>query len=154
MLQFTGVQAGAREQRRAIVQLFSVKSMIQCRQRKGKQTYLAFIDFGKTWKNEVFYNIWKQGINHRIWRVMIELNQNRKVRMLIKYGLSDEITVQDSKGQGNVLSGPEFTSLADEIAVELRSAGMGVLLFMDGITFASEEFSKVEKMEKKIHKTM
>ena len=85
---------------------------------------------------------------------MIELNQNRKVRMLIKYGLSDEITVQDSKGQGNVLSGPEFTSLADEIAVELRSAGMGVLLFMDGITFASEEFSKVEKMEKKIHKTM
>ena len=118
MLQFTGVQAGAREQRRAIVQLFSVKSMIQCRQRKGKQTYLAFIDFGKTWKNEVFYNIWKQGINHRIWRVMIELNQNRKVRMLIKYGLSDEITVQDNKGQGNVLSGHKFTSLADEIAVE------------------------------------
>lgn len=85
---------------------------------------------------------------------MTELNQNRKVRMLIKYGLSDEITVQDNKGQGNVLSGPEFTSLADEIAVELRPAGMGVLLFMDGITFASEEFSKAENMEKNFQKTM
>ena len=156
MLQYTEVQAGAIEQRQVIDQLFSVKSTIQYQQRKGKQTYLAFTHFekvfGKTWNNGFFYNICKQGIKHKIWRVMTELKQNRNIRTLIRYGISEEITIQDKKGQGKVLLGPEFTSLVDETAVELRVEGMGVLLFMDDITIASEELSKVEKTIKFVRK--
>ena len=52
-LQFTGAQAGARENRAAIDQIFTLKAIIQNRTSKGQPTYIAFIDlekaFDKTW---------------------------------------------------------------------------------------------------------
>ena len=85
-LQFTEAQAGAKENRAAVGQLFTLKAKIQNRTSKGLPTYIAFIDlenaFGKTWVQGVFFNLWNRGIKDKIWRIMLKLKQNRKPQYL------------------------------------------------------------------------
>ena len=69
-LQFTEAQAGARENRAAVEQIFTLKAIIQNRISKGQPTYIAFIDlektFDKTWIQGVFFNLWNRGIKGKI----------------------------------------------------------------------------------------
>ena len=85
-LQFTEAQAGAKENRAAVGQLFTLKAKIQNRTSKGLPTYIAFIDlekaFHKTWVQGVFFNLWNRGIKDKIWRIMLKLKQNRKPQYL------------------------------------------------------------------------
>ena len=85
-LQFTEARAGARENRAAVDQIFTLKAIIQNRTSKGLPTYIAFIDlekaFHKTWVQGVFFNLWNRGIKDKIWRIMLKLKQNRKPQYL------------------------------------------------------------------------
>ena len=94
-LQFTEAQAGAKENRAAVDQLFTLKAKIQNRTSKGLPTYIVFIDlenaFDKTWVQGVFLNLWNRGIKDKIWRIMLKLKQNRKTTILTKFGETKEI---------------------------------------------------------------
>ena len=124
-LQFTEARAGARENRAAVDQIFTLKAIIQNRTSKGLPTYIAFIDlekaFHKTWVQGVFFNLWNRGIKDKIWRIMLKLKQNRKTTILTKFGETKEIDIVDGIGQGKVLSGPQFSALIDETEVELKA---------------------------------
>ena len=56
-----------------------------------KKVFLAFIDiskaYDKSWDKAVFYNIWKRGVQGKIWRVMLMLNAHNTARILTRYGL-------------------------------------------------------------------
>ena len=60
-LQFTEAQAGKRENRAAIDQIFTRKAIIQNRASKVQPTYIAFIDlekaFDKTWVHGILFNL-------------------------------------------------------------------------------------------------
>ena len=64
-LQFTEAQAGARENRTAGDQVFTLNALIQNRILKGQPTY-TFIDlekaFDKIWVLGVFFNLWNRDI--------------------------------------------------------------------------------------------
>ena len=49
---------------------------------------------------------------------MLKLKQNRKTKILTRFGKTKEIDIVDGRGQGKVLSGPEFSALVDETEVE------------------------------------
>ena len=124
-LQFTEAQAGARENRAAVDQIFTLKAIIQKRTSEGLPTYIAFIDlenmFDKTWVQGVNFNLWNRGIKGKIWRIILTLKQNRKTTILTKFGETKEIDIVDGIGQGKVLSGPQFSALIDETEVELKA---------------------------------
>ena len=102
ILQFTEAQAGERENRSAVDQLFTLKAIIQNRTSKGLPIYIAFIDlekvFDKTWVQGVFFNLWNRGIKGKIWRIMLKLKQNRKTKILTKFGETKEIDIVDDIG--------------------------------------------------------
>ena len=152
-LQFTEAQAGAKKNRTAVDQLFTLKAIIQNRTSKGLSTYTAFIDlenvFDKTWLKRVFFDLWNRGIKDKIWRIMLKLKQNRKTTVPTKFGETKEIDTVDDIGQGNGLRGPEASVLVDEIEVELKAAGFTLnygylaiasVLFMDDITLVSKTY--------------
>ena len=158
-LQFTEAQVGARENRAAVDQIFTLKTIIQNRTSKGQPTYIAFIDlqkaFDKTWVQGLFFNLWNKGIKDKIWRIVLKLKQNRKTIILTKFEETKEIGIVDDMGQGKVISGPEFSVLVDEIEVELKTVGftlnygyLGIacLLFMDDITLVSKTYREMKQM--------
>ena len=124
-LQFTEAQAGARENRAAVDQIFTLKAIIQKRTSEGLPTYIAFIDlekvFDKTWVQGVIFNLWNRGIKGKIWRIILALKQNRKTTILTTSGETKEIDIVDDIDQGKVLSGPQFSALIDETEVELKA---------------------------------
>ena len=158
-LQSTEARAGARENRAAVDQIFTLKAIIQNRTSKGLPTYIAFIDlekaFHKTWVQGVFFNLWNRGIKDKIWRIMLKLKQNRKTTILTKFGETKEIDIVDGIGQEKVFLGQEFSALYDEIEVELKAVGFKLnyeylaivsLLFMDDITLVSKTYREMKEM--------
>ena len=158
-LQFTEAQVGASENRAAVDQIFTLKTIIQNRTSKGQPTYIASIDlqkaFDKTWVQGLFFNLWNKGIKDKIWRIVLKLKQNIKTIILTKFEETKEIGIVDDMGQGKVLSGPEFSVLVDEIEVELKTVGftlnygyLGIasLLFMDDITLVSKTYREMKQM--------
>ena len=69
-LSFTEAQAGAREGRSSVDQLFILKSVIQQRKFQRKQTYIALIDIEKgfdyTWREVMFYNLWQGEVRGKV----------------------------------------------------------------------------------------
>ena len=86
---------------------------------------------------------------------MYNLCQNQVTTINTKYGLTDEIEIENGIRQGKVLSGTDFGALVDEVEVELRAEGLGIkyehlmissLLFMDDITLASSDIDQLKNM--------
>ena len=100
-LQFTDAQAGAKENRAGIDQIFTLKLIIQNRILRGQPTYLVFIVdlgkvFDKTWVQGVFFNLWNRDIKCKIWRIMLRLKQNKKTTILSRSRKTEEIDIVDS----------------------------------------------------------
>ena len=73
VLSFTEAQAGAREGRSSVDQLFILKLVIQQRNFQRKQTYIALIDIEKVfdynWREGMLYDLWQREVRGKIWRV-------------------------------------------------------------------------------------
>ena len=42
----------------------------------------------------------------KIWRIIYELKSKQKIKIQAKFGLTDEVLVNDSLRRGKILSGP------------------------------------------------
>ena len=139
---FTEAQAGGRPNRSTIDHIFTLISVIQQRFYEKKQTY-------------VLYTLWNRGIKGKIWCVTYELKSNQKIKIQTKFGLTDEVIVNDSLRQGKPLSGPEFACFIDDLNCQLLAKDLGTrylyvtiasLLFMDGISAVAESKQELTKM--------
>ena len=150
-LNFTEGQAGARPQKSPLNNLLTIKSITQHRKHEGKKTYVPSIDiekaYDRVWSNAIFYLLWDRGIKGKLWRIIYKLNQNLKSIIPTKFGQTDAINIGDSIRQSKPLSGLEFTLLIDQLNVDIRAEGYGIiyshliivsLLFMDDITLIAE----------------
>ena len=89
-LQFTGAPAGVRENRAAVLQIFTLKAINQNRTSKVQPTYITFIylekAFDKTSVQGVFFNLQNRGIKDKIWRIILKLKHNGKPTILSRFG--------------------------------------------------------------------
>ena len=165
VIQFTEAQAGSREGRGCVDQLFIFKSITQQRTFEGKQTFVAFLDlekaYDKVWRDGLFYNLWKKGVRGKMWRLMLKLNSNLTAKIKTKYGYTRIISIKESIRQGGVLSGVEFACLIDQEEEELQEFGIGVnyddiliasLLLMDDIIIVAECGADLQEMLDATHR--
>ena len=130
-LNFTEGQAGARPQKSPLNNLLTIKSITQHRKHEGKKTYVPSIDiekaYDRVWSNAIFYLLWDRGIKGKLWRIIYKLNQNLKSIIPTKFGQTDAINIGDSIRQSKPLSGLEFTLLIDQLNVDIRAEGYGII---------------------------
>ena len=144
---------------RTIDHIFTLKSVIQQRFYETEKVYVAFIDLEKAydqaWKDAVLHTLWNRGIKGKIWHIIYELNNNQKIKIQTKFGLTDELIVDDSLRQGKPLSGPEFACFIDDLNCQLLAKDLGTrylyltivsLLFMDDISAIAESKQELIKM--------
>ena len=76
-----------------------------------------------------------------------KLNKKLKTTIATEFGQTDTIDIEYSIRQGKPLSGPEFRLLIDQLCVDIRAEGYGIiyshliivsLLFMDDITLIAD----------------
>ena len=58
---------------------------------------------------------------------MNKLNQNLKRTIATKFGQTDTTDIDDNIQQGTPLSGPEFALLIDQLNVDIRAEGYGII---------------------------
>ena len=89
------------------------------------------------------------------------MNSNQKINIQTKFGLTDEVIVNDSLRQGKPLSGPEFACFIDDLNCQLLAKDLGArylyltiasLLFMDDISAIAESKQELTKMLQVIDK--
>ena len=88
---------------------------------------------------------------------MYKLNQNLKTSVATKFGQTDAFNIEYSIRQGKPLSGPEFALLIDQLNVDIRAEGYGIiyshliivsLLFMDDITLIADSERQLQEILK------
>ena len=86
---------------------------------------------------------------------MYKLNQSLKTTIATKFGQTDAINIEDSIRQGKPLSGPKFTLLIDQLNVDIRAEGYGIiyshliivsLLFVDDITLIADSERQLQEI--------
>ena len=151
-LPFSEAQAGGRQERGCVDQLFVLKSVLNQRKQSGYPCFIAFLDiekaFDKTWTEALLYNLWDKGIRGKIWRVIANLHTNLTAKVQTKFGLTESIKITGGVRQGGILSAPEFSSFMDRAVKDLQDLGLGIhysdtilltiLLLMDDVTLTAE----------------
>ena len=86
---------------------------------------------------------------------MYKLNQNLKTAIETKFGQTDTIDIEHSIQQSKPLSGPEFVLLIDQLNVDIRAQGYGIiyshliivsLLFMADITLIADSERQLQEI--------
>ena len=158
-IKFTEAQAGGREGRSCIDQLFILKSVVNQFQHDQKPVYSAFVDlekaYDKVWPSSIFHILWDSGIKGKMWRVMKKLNSDLTTSILTKYGYTRHIKIMQGIRQGGVLSVPEFAILIDHLEHDLKDSELGIqygpllissLLLMDDIVLLSDSPEGLQQM--------
>ena len=86
---------------------------------------------------------------------MYKLNQNLKTTVATKFGQTDAINIEDSIRQSKLLSRPKFTLLIDQLNVDIRAEGYGIiyshliivtLFFVDDITLIADSERQLQEI--------
>ena len=98
------VQGGFRSQHRCEDHIFSLKSILTCRSKEGKNTYLAFLDFRKAfdsvWREGILKAAWDAGIRGKVQRIVKCLYDNVKAKVRIGNDLTDQFNVDKGVNRG------------------------------------------------------
>ena len=91
-------QAGFREKRSCVDNIFTLNEIIQGRMREGKHTYAFSLDvqkaFDTVWHDGLWFKLWELGVRGRMWRV--DITQSAVLQ-------EGEISEPFNIGQGGVL---------------------------------------------------
>ena len=160
---FCDEQNGFRKSRSCQDHIFSLTTIIRNRLKMKKDTFVAFIDMQKAfdWVNRDF--LWYKLLVHNItgkiyWAVRSIYNYNEscvKVNTL----LSEWFKVSVGVRQGDNLSPTLFGIFINDLAIEIKNMGLGVLcgttkvsilLYADDIALIAENEKDLQKMLTKL----
>ena len=133
---------------------------IQELQKKGKNTYIAFLDvtkaYDKAWADGIMYVMAQQGVQDSTWMTIKKLNEGLTAVAETKHGKTREIKMKDNIRQGGVLSVIMYAILMDEIAKRIKEKNIGIeiekdnkigcLLWMDDVVLISEKPEELQEM--------
>ena len=89
---------------RASEHVFCVMSIMLLNEKQGRTKILALYDvmkfFDKEAATDVQYEIYKKGIQGKLYRLVYKLNENLKIKVRTPVGLTDSANLGPSVGQG------------------------------------------------------
>ena len=97
-------QAGFRSQRSCIDHVFSLSHIVQERTRQGLPTWLFFRDaakaFDTVWRDGMLDRLWDIGVRGRMWRIVRNLYQGNRSRVVVNGQKSDFFPIDQGVAQG------------------------------------------------------
>ena len=103
----TEVQGGFCKDHRFEDHIFTLKSIAASRLTECKPTYMAILDFSKTfdtvWRDGLMYSVWNIGIRGMVWQLIDNLYKN--VQAMVKFGnvSTDFFEIDEGVKQGCAL---------------------------------------------------
>ena len=147
-------QAGFRSQRSCIDHVYSLSQIVQERTRQGLPTWLFFRDaakaFDTVWRDGLFDRLWDIGVRGRLWRIIRNLYQGNRSRVVVNGQKSDYFPIDQGVAQGDPLSPTLYAIFENALLQELHAGhsmeaslarGILALLYADdlvGIAFTAE----------------
>ena len=96
-------QAGFREKRSCVDNIFTLNKIMQGRMREGKHTYAFFLDVPKAfytvWHVGLWFKLWELGVRGRMWRFIKNMYDITQSAVLLEGEISEPFNI----GQGGVL---------------------------------------------------
>jgi hypothetical protein len=157
-------QGAFRKNRRPEDHLFTLN--VICSQRKSSKlkTYIAFLDlskaFDRVWRDGLFYLLWKNGVQGKIWRLLKEIYSNVENKVIFGSYKSEWFDQDFGVKQGCILSPTLFSILMKDLSDMLEKENIGVsfsskiinaLMYADDVALIAESESDLRKMLKISH---
>ena len=157
-------QGAFRKNRRPEDHLFTLNGV--CSQRKSSKlkTYIAFLDlskaFDRVWRDGLFYLLWKNEVQGKIWRLLKEIYSNVENKVIFGSYKSEWFDQDFGVKQGCIISPTLFSILMKDLSDMLKKENIGVsfsskiinaLMYADDVALIAESESDLRKMLKISH---
>ena len=128
-------QNGFRVGRSCIDHIFVMCTVLRNRKLLGKETFLCFIDYKKAFdsvdRNLLLYKLSVIGVNGHIYNAISSLYSNPKSRVILNDHETEYFDCPIGVKQGDCLSPTLFAIFINDLASEVKSSGVGLLLSND-----------------------
>ena len=99
-------------------------------------TYLAFIDYKKAFdsvnRNMLFFKLASIGVNGNMYNAIVSLYSNPKSRVILNDIATEYFSCPVGVKQGDCLSPTLFAIYINDLATEIKAAGLGIKVEMGG----------------------
>ena len=127
-------QNGFRSSRSCIDHIYVLVTILRNRKEQGKDTFLAFIDFKKAFdtveRNLLFFKLAAIGINGKIYKAIASLYSNPMSRVVLEGFETEYFRCPIGVKQGDSLSPTLFSIFVNDLAMEIKDAGLRLLRTM------------------------
>ena len=125
-------QNGFRASRSCIDHIYVLVTILRNRKEQGKDTFLAFIDYKKAFdsvnRDLMFFKLASIGIYGRMYRAIASLYINPMSRVVLNEEETDFFSCPIGVKQGDCLSPTLFAIFLNDLAVQIKEAGLGINL--------------------------
>ncbi len=136
-------QAGFREKRSCVDNIFTLNVIVQGRMREGKNTSTFSLDvqkaFDTVWHDGLWFRLWELGVRGRMWRVIRNMYDITQSAVLLEGEISEPFNIGQGVAQGCSMS-PILFSI--QLLDEVEKAGIGITVKKDakvgGLMFADD----------------
>ena len=124
-----------RSSRSCIDHIYVLVTILRNRKEQGKDTFLAFIDFKKAFdtveRNLLFFKLAAIGINGKIYKAIASLYSNPMSRVVLEGFETEYFRCPIGVKQGDSLSPTLFSIFVNDLAMDIKDAGLGINLEFD-----------------------
>jgi hypothetical protein len=139
-------QNGFRASRSCIDHIFVLCTVLRNRKLSGKETFLSFIDFQKTFdsvdRNFLLFKLSQIGINGHMYNAISSLYSNPRSRVILNDHETNYFDCPNGVKQGDCLSPTLFAIFINDLAKEIKDCNVGVQiddnLFMNILLYADD----------------
>ena len=155
---------GKHKNRRTEDHLFTLNGVCAERKSLKLKTYIAFLDlskaFDRVWRDGLFFQLWQNGIQGKVWRLLRNLYKNVENKVLFNSFESDWFEQEFGVKQGCILSPTLFSVLMKDLTDMLDSNSTGIsfssvilnaLLYADDIALMAESENDLQYMLNIVH---
>ena len=152
-------QGAFRRDRRIEDHLFTLNGVCASRKAAKLKTYVAFLDlskaFDRVWRDGLFYSLWKNGIQGKVWRILKQLYGNVSNKVIFGEFETEWFEQEHGVKQGCVLSPALFSVLMKDLVDMLKEHNLGVsfasqiinaLLYADDVALLAESEVQLQQM--------
>ena len=123
-------QNGFRSGRSCIDHMYVLTTVLRNRKEQGKDTFLAFIDYKKAFdsvnRNMLFFKLASIGVTRNIYRAIVSLYSNPTSRVVLNDMETEYFSCPLGVKQGDCLSPTLFAVYINDLANEIKNAGLGI----------------------------
>ena len=143
-----------RRDRRIEDHLFTLNGICSLRKASKLKTYIAFLDlskaFDRVWREGLYYLIWKNGVEEKVWRLLKELYSTVNNKVVLGDLESEWFNQDNGVKQGCILPPSLFSVMMKDLTDMLSEHNIGVpiasqiisaLLYADDVALMAESES-------------